>query len=120
MFGEKRREAGDGTEQAEERRGGDDTVEQMQAAMETDQFVARPRLEHFAGGAILPALHQTARDGLAVGWSDLVEVTAQDRLKNALRGHAGDAQSQGAFDDQENGEQGAERERPDENAGTLE
>jgi len=65
-------------------------------------------------------LHQTTRDGLAVGWADLVEVTIQDGLKNGLRGYKGDTQSQRAFDDQENSEQGAERERPDENAGALE
>jgi hypothetical protein len=65
-------------------------------------------------------LHQAPRNGLAIGWADLIVVSVQDRLENALGGHAGDAESQRAFDDQENGEQGAERERPDENAGTLE
>jgi hypothetical protein len=65
-------------------------------------------------------LHQTARDGLAVGRSDLIELAVQDRLENALGGHARNTESQGAFDDQENGEQRADGERPDENAGTLE
>jgi hypothetical protein len=65
-------------------------------------------------------LHETARDGLAISWSDLIEVAAQDRLQNGVRGHARNPESQGALHDEEDREKRADCERPDENAGTLE
>jgi hypothetical protein len=91
----------------------------VEAALQPDELMPGPSLEHFARSAVFPALHETTRDGLTVGGADLVELAREDRLDDGFRGDPGDPEGQGSFDDQVDRQEGAETERPDESAGTL-
>ena len=119
MFREERGETGDRAEQAEQGGARHDAIEQVEAALQADQLMSGPGLEHFARGAVLPALHETSCHGLAVGGADLVELAGEDGLDDGLRGYPRDPEGQGPFDDQVDRQEGAETERPDESARAL-
>ena len=119
MFGKKRGQAGDRTEQAEEWRGSHNAVDEEETALKADQFGPSVGLEHLSSSPLFPAQDQAASGRIGSLRVQFLGPPLADELQNGFRGDLTRQQGQGTFKEEENHQDGANSKWPDEDASAF-